>query len=72
MYEDFGSMGESFVSQNLNDAMTLACEVLSTEADCRIPYSLFVSIYRYLAPRYYNVSTGHVDYVVGYLDDNFA
>lgn len=58
--------------QNLTDAMTLSCDVLATECDGRVPFVLFMSIYRYLATEHYGVSSGHVDYICGYLDDNFA
>lgn len=42
--------------QNLTDAMTLSCDVLATECDGRVPFVLFMNIYRYLATEHYTVS----------------
>lgn len=60
------------LSDNVTEAMTLACDILSTELDGRVPYSLFIAIYRYLAIDHCKIAAGHVDHVTTFLDDNYA
>jgi len=72
---NFLSLSCTSLENNLTDAVTLLCKILTTDPEggpARIDYELFKKLYTYLAEVDGNITQEHIEAVVAYLDNDAA
>ena len=72
-WKRFLALASSSIAKDLPGAMTLVCEILTTDAEgsaCRIAYEDFVDLYKYLARVDGRISDDQVHAVLEYLQSD--
>lgn len=72
-WKKFLALACSSLASDISGALTLVCEVLTTEeggSSCRIPYTDFKELYSFLSQIDGNIEKDHVNSVLSYLESD--